>query len=443
MVDRRISQSVLEITALSHDGRGIATLDGKKVFVAGGLPGERVTANIKLNKRRYALAEIDSVDEPSPLRVAPYCPHFGVCGGCALQHLAQSEQIKHKQSVLEEQLWHFGQIKPSHWLPPIKAEPYGYRRKARIGVKYVVKKEKLLMGFREKEGRYLTDCHTCPVLVPELAQLWEPLQALIRGLSIYTHVPQLEVIAADEELALILRHMEPLSAADTEALINFAKDHTITWYLQPKGPASVHKLWPDDGVMRLTYVLPGTGLTLRTHPNDFIQVNREVNQQMIRQAIELLALEPHDRVLDLFCGAGNFTLPLAQQAGSVVGVEGDELMVQRVQENAHDNKLTNISAYQANLFDDPAGAPFMAQTYDKILIDPPRTGAKEVIEWIAKTGAKLICYVSCNPATLARDAGQLAMQGYRLKSVGIMDMFTHTEHTEAMALFERVTDGKA
>lgn len=443
MASRPLSQATLEITALSHDGRGIATLDGKKIFVSGGLPGETVTATIKLNKRRYALAQIETVANPSPLRVTPHCPHFGVCGGCALQHLEQSEQIKLKQSVLEEQLWHFGQIKPSHWLPPIKTEPYGYRRKARIGIKYVVKKEKLLMGFREKDGRFVTDCHTCAVLVPELSRLWEPLKALIGGLSIYNQVPQIEVIAADAELALILRHMEPLSDADQTALVDFAKAQGITWYLQPKGPNTVHKLWPDDGVMRLSYALPGTNLTLRSHPNDFMQVNRVVNQKMIAQALDLLDLKPTDKVLDLFCGAGNFTLPLAQQVSAVVGVEGDAPMVSRVLENAQANQLTNVTAYEANLFDTVPNFPFKGQTFDKILIDPPRTGAKEVIDWISGLKASLICYVSCNPATLARDAGLLAAQGYQLKSVGIMDMFTHTEHTEAMALFERVTDGKA
>ncbi len=423
------------IDALSHDGQGLGTIEGKRCFVPQTLPQERVRVHVYANKRRYAMANLKEVLDPSPDRIKGKCQHFGVCGGCQLQHMTQMQQIELKQSALAQQLEHFGQVQPQQWLAPLKTEPYGYRRKARIGVRYVNKKEKLLLGFREQNGRYLADCDTCEVIHPDVAKLWLPLRALFASLSIFKEIPQVEVAVGDDGIAFVLRHLAAFSDEDIALCIDFAKTYNIQLYLQPKGPKTVHRIWPVEGPERLQYSLQEQGLTLQFHPNDFTQVNAGINQQMVSQAIELLELKREDTVLDLFCGLGNFTLPLAQKTKAVVGVEGDEEMVQRVLENAKLNKLDNVTAYCANLAEDCSAQPWAQQPYDKILIDPPRSGAEAVVPLLAKLNPARIVYVSCNPATLARDAGLLAQQGYQLQKIGIMDMFTHTQHTEAMALF--------
>ncbi len=428
----------LTIEALSHDGQGIASIDGKRCFVPQVLPQEQVKVHIVQDKRRYFIAKLESVITPSASRVAPQCPHFGVCGGCQLQHMSQADQIQLKQNALAEQLQHFGHTQPQEWLPPLKAEPYGYRRKARIGVRYVHKKEKLLLGFREQNGRYLADCDTCHVIHPDVAKLWQPLREMIATLSVYQEIPQVEVAVGDDAIALVLRHLQALNDDDILACTNFAKQYNVHFYLQPKGPDTVHRIWPVDGPQRLHYTLTEQKLKFEFHPNDFTQINAGINQQMVSQAMKLLDLQPSDTALDLFCGLGNFTLPLAQQAHRVVGVEGDEAMVKRVLENAQANQLDNVTAYCANLAEDCMDAPWAKQPYDKILLDPPRTGAQTLIPLLGKLGASRIVYISCNPATLARDAGLLKEQGYLLEKAGIMDMFTHTQHTEAMALFIKV-----
>lgn len=425
------------IEKLSHDGRGIAHIDGKTCFVAHALPGERVRIAVKASKRSFSEATTLAVLSEGDTRVEPQCEHFTICGGCALQHITQDQQLALKQDVLLEQLSHFGGITPENILPPLRSEPYHYRRKARIGLKYVHKKEKIVIGFRERAGRYITDSNTCEVIHPRLAALWEPIREVMQTLSIKQEIPQIECAVGDTQLAMVVRHLQPMLPEDIEQLKTFAQQHNIDLYLQPKGPKTVHLIYPPDGEARLSYSLPAFGVTLKAHPLDFMQVNADINQKMIAQAIALLDIQPNDTVLDLFCGLGNFTLPLARHAHKVVGVEGENTMVERVLENAALNGCDNIEAYCADLSIDCSTQVWAKQSYSKLLIDPARAGAQEVIGLIKTLNPERICYVSCNPATLARDAGLLNDAGYVLQSAGIMDMFTHTHHTEAMALFMR------
>jgi 23S rRNA (uracil1939-C5)-methyltransferase len=425
------------IEKLSHDGRGIAHIDGKTCFVSHALPGERVKIAIKMSKRNYSEATTLEVLSQGDSRVQPQCAHFTVCGGCSLQHVSQDEQIQLKQDVLIEQLNHFGNIHPKTILEPLRAEPYHYRRKARIGLKYVNKMEKIVLGFRERSGRYITDCTSCEVIHPKVAALWEPIREVIQSLSINREIPQIECAVGDTQVAMVLRHLQPLSVEDIDKLKHFAEDYQVDLYLQPKGPNTVHLIYPENGLERVQYSLPDFDVTLQAHPLDFMQVNAEINQKMILRAIELLAIQPDDTVLDLFCGLGNFTIPLAKRAQKIVGVEGEASMVARVLENAVLNQCNNVEAYCADLSQDCSEQPWAKKSYSKLLIDPARAGAEEIIGLIAQLNPQKIVYVSCNPATLARDAGLLCAAGYTLESAGIMDMFTHTHHTEAMALFVR------
>jgi 23S rRNA (uracil1939-C5)-methyltransferase len=425
------------IEKLSHDGRGIAHIDGKICFVSHALPGERVQIAIQSSKRNFSEATTVSVLSQGETRVEPRCGHFTVCGGCSLQHVTQDEQIQLKQSVLLEQFTHFGQITPKTVLSPLRSDPYHYRRKARIGVKYVIKKDRVFIGFRERNGRYLTDCTTCEVIHPRMSVLWEPLREVIAALSVKDQIPQVECAIGDEDLALVFRHLQPLTDEDRAQLMAFAKTHQVDLYLQPKGPSTVHLIYPEGKKERVRYALPAFNLMLEAHPLDFMQVNAEINQQMIARAIELLDLQPTDTVLDLFCGLGNFTLPLSRYAAQVTGVEGEASMVARVLENAALNGCTNVEAYCADLSADCSTQPWAKKSYTKLLIDPARAGAQEILGLINQFNPERLCYVSCNPATLARDAGLLREAGYSLEAAGIMDMFTHTHHTEAMALFVR------
>lgn len=435
----------LSITALSHEGRGIAHREGKIVFVHGALPGERVQAQVTMSHKKYDEAGVTEVIEASADRVPAPCLHFGVCGGCSLQHMAPSAQIVFKQSVLAEQLQHFGGMTPLTWLPPLTNPDHAYRRKARLGVKFVIKKDKLLVGFRERQASYLADLDACAVMDPRLGQAITPLKELIGGLAARDFIAQVEVAAGDDTVALIFRHLEALQGSDVEALIGFCRDRDWQCYLQPGNYETVHRVWPLEGSDRLHYHLPDysapgaatTGLTMAFHPNDFTQVNAGINQRMIKLALDLLDPQPHERVLDLFCGLGNFTLPLATRAREVVGVEGVSAMVDRGYENARANGLNNVSFYAQDLTKDFSEQPWATLGFDKILIDPPRSGALEVIPHLLRFGAKRVVYVSCNPATLARDAGEMAKAGYVLLEAGVMDMFTHTTHVESIAVFER------
>lgn len=432
------NSSTATIKSLSHDGRGITSQGQKTVFVSGALPSETVTYQICKRHERYDEAQLKSIVNPAPTRVTPPCPHFGVCGGCNLQHMSMSMQMKMKQQTLLEQLQHFGQVQPDHILAPLHAEEVGYRRKARLGVKFVYKKNKVLVGFREKSSRYLADLNECHTLHPAIGLKLNALSDLISRLSIKEHIPQIEVAIGDEDIALVFRHMQTLSDQDCQQLTHFGQANHMQIYLQPNNPAPITKLYPDDQHERISYSLPAYNLKFLFHPLDFTQINLPLNRLMVEQAIHLLELRDEDQVLDLFCGIGNFSLALARHAKFVVGVEGDGTMVARAQANAHYNHLQNIEFAVANLFTPNSSSKWLTAKYDKILLDPPRTGAKEIIPHLAQLGAKKILYVSCNPATLARDAGELVHQcGYRLTHAGIMNMFPHTAHTEAMALFEK------
>lgn len=427
----------IEINRLSHEGRGIGTHDGKTVFVSGALPGEKVLARITLVRTRLEEADAVEILTPSPDRVEPPCPHFGVCGGCSLQHMAPAAQIAFKQQVLAEHFRHFGGLEPEVWLPPLVHDTPDYRRKARLGVKYVIKKDSLLVGFRERNSNFLAELSTCRVLDRRIGESLNDLRELINGLQGRDVIPQIEVAAGDDEVALNFRHLAPLSDADREALSGFCQARGWHLYLQPGNYSTVHKVVPAQGADRIHYSLPGFNLRMAFHPVDFTQVNDSINRQMLSLAMEMLNPQRHERILDLFCGLGNFTLPLATLAGHVIGVEGDAAMVERGYENARANGITNVEFYAQDLTADFSGQPWASQGFDALLIDPPRSGALEIVQYLPKFGAKRIVYVSCNPATLARDAGELAKSGYKLKKAGVMDMFTHTAHVESIALFEK------
>lgn len=426
----------LVIGSLSHDGRGVArNAEGKTVFVHGALAGERVMA--RLTQRRKSHDEADAVEvlEASPDRIEPRCPHFGVCGGCSLQHLRPDAQVAAKQQALLDALTHIGKVEPGEILAPlVNASPWGYRRKARLGVKYVPKKGKVLVGFRERGTPYVTDLGECHVLHPRIGELLQPLSALIGGLSIRDKVPQIEVAMDDAQLVLIFRVLEPPSGRDCDALRAFGSEHELFVYLQPGGPDTVA---PLDEAAQLAYALPGFDLSLAFLPSDFTQVNTEINRQMVPKAVDMLDIQLGEQVLDLFCGVGNFTLPLATRAERVVGVEGDAGLVARARANAVRNSLTNVDFHVANLYEDLARPPWLGEHYDKVLLDPPRSGAFEILGHLPRLGARRLVYVSCYPGTLARDAGELVHRhGYRLLAAGVMDMFPHTAHVESIALFE-------
>jgi 23S rRNA (uracil1939-C5)-methyltransferase len=427
----------LTIHALSHDGRGVArNPDGKTVFVHGALAGETVMARLTQTRKSHDEADAVEVLAASPDRVVPHCAHFGVCGGCSLQHLRPDAQVAAKQQALLDALEHIGKVAPERVLAPLVNEtPWGYRRKARLGVKYVPKKGKVLVGFRERGTPYITDLTECPVLHPKIAGLLQPLGALIGGLGLRERVPQVEVAMDDSQLVLIFRVLDEPSASDLEALAAFGREHALSVYLQPGGPDTVA---PLGEAVELAYELPDFAVTLGFLPTDFTQVNSGINRQMVNHALALLEVAPEEQVLDLFCGVGNFSLPLATRARRVVGVEGDAGLVERARANAARNGLDNIGFHVANLYADLERPPWLGEHYDKVLLDPPRSGAFEVLEHLPKLGAKRLVYVSCYPGTLARDAGELVDQlGYRLLAAGVMDMFPHTAHVESIALFEQ------
>lgn len=426
----------LEISDLSHDGRGVATYGEKKIFVHGALPGERVLARVTDRKRNYDEGETVEVIEPSPDRIEPRCPHFGQCGGCSLQHLDAQKQIESKQNTLIQNLERIGKVSPETVWDPITGPQWGYRRKARLSVRYVHKKERVLVGFRERYGRFVADMQECHVLDPRIASRLGALSELIYSMEARSTIPQIEVACGDEVCALIFRHLEPLCDSDLQKLREFAIETGLAVLLQPKGPATIHCLEPSE--IELEFEVAEYGTRLAFGPSDFIQVNAELNQKMIHRALELLQPGKEDRVLDLFCGLGNFTLPLATMAGKVVGVEGDAELVRRAGENAQRNGLENVEFFVADLAEEPGAAPWLKQGYDKVLVDPPRSGAEFILPHIAATGAGRLVYVSCHPASLARDAGILVHQfGFQLIGAGVMDMFPHTGHVESIALFER------
>lgn len=441
---RRPKQKISQLTpldvridSLTHDGRGIGTLEGKKQFVFAALPGELATFKLKSIHSRYNEGEAISIANPSPDRTTPLCPHFGVCGGCSFQHIRHDRQVAIKQDAVLSQLKQVGKTIPEKILPALTGDLWGYRQRARLGVRYVLKKEKIMVGFRERDGRYLADLSICDILDPRVGKNIEGLKQLIRSLSCFEHIAQIELAADKTRVALIIRHLMPLSELDKTLLIAFAKQHAYDIFLQPNAPLPITKLWPEDGVFQLSYALPQFNLRYQFELSDFTQINASVNQAMVAQAIELLNLQNTDRVLDLFCGLGNFTLPLATKAGSVIGIEGSETMVARAQDNAALNQINNAEFYACDLFKPLPQTPWATQAYDKILLDPPRSGAEAVVANIERFQAKLILYVSCDPATLARDTAVLISKGYILESFLIADMFSHTAHVESMALFRK------
>ena len=431
----------LQIIDLSHDGRGVARREGgKTVFVADALPGERVLTRQTGRSRHFDEAATLEVLEASPDRVAPRCAHFGVCSGCVLQHLDESRQILAKQRVLLENFERIGHVAPGAVLPPLTGGAWRYRRKGRFSVRRVEKKDRTLVGFRERDPRFVADLRECHTVVPEVAALIVPLSALVDGLQARREVPQIEFIVGDPEpefdgAALVFRHLQPLGEADLAALRQFGQRHRVAIHLQPRGVDSVHPLWPERP--RHAFRLDPWGITLSFRPLDFIQVNARLNEVMIARALELLDLRPGERVLDLFCGLGNFTLPIARTAAEVVGVEGEAGLVARARDNAALNGLGNAVFHAADLTQDQRATPWMRQGFDKLLLDPPRSGAIEVLKQLPLERFGRIVYVSCHPGSLARDAGFLVNErGWRLLSAGVMDMFPHTAHVESIALFE-------
>ena len=425
------------IESLTLEGQGVARIDGKAVFIEGALPGETVAFRYTSYKQKHDDGKVETLLVPSSERVEPKCAHFGVCGACTWQHIALDAQIQHKQQAMLNNLKHIGKVEPESVFEPLVADGWAYRRKARLGVRWVKAKGKALVGFREKDGRFLADLSRCEILHPTLGEHLTDFQDLITGLEARETIPQIEVAVGDNATALVVRHMEPLSDSDRTQLLEFAREFNYQLYLQPKGPDTVHCIYPQSP--ELYYEHPQFNTRVKFAPLDFFQVNQALNRKMVVRALELLAPQPTDTVLDLFCGLGNFTLPLARQAAEVIGVEGDMAMVERARAAAHANDIHNTDYYACNLMAEDLGRePWLKRRYDKILLDPPRAGAKEVIAQMGKLKASRIVYVSCDPATLARDAGELVhTHGYCLVGAGVMDMFPHTSHVESIAIFER------
>ncbi len=428
---------IAEIESLSHDGRGVTHTEGKAVFIPGVLPGETIKYRYTRRQKKHDEGVLLEVLTASPDRIEPECPHFGICGGCSLQHQAPEAQLRAKQAALMDALQRIGKVAPVRPLSPLGSpDSFGYRRKARLGAKYVRKKERVLVGFRERGQPYIADLSVCHVLHPKVGQLIEPLSQLIDSLTIRERVPQIEVAIDDQQCVLVFRILSVLSDEDRERLRTFGTMHDLHVYLQDAGPDSVQPLGGEP--VDLQYHLPAHDITIHFLPNDFTQVNSGLNHQMIDQALGLLEPESEDRVLDLFCGLGNFTLPIARQVKEVVGVEGDAGLVARARENARLNDIQNSRYYTANLYGELNKEPWIRERFNKALLDPPRSGAFEVLEHLPKLGIQRIVYVSCYPGTLARDAGELVHRhGYKLLAAGVMDMFPHTAHVESIALFEK------
>lgn len=431
----------LEVGDLDAKGLGRAEFEGRKLRVYDALPGEKVMARNLFGRSQRGKVETLEVLEASSDRVEPRCPHYGVCGACNFQHLSIEAQLERKQALLLDTLSQSGSVEPVKIFEPLRGPVWNYRRKARLSVRHVPAKNRVLVGFRERNGRYVADMQTCHILRSEIADALGPLAELIETLDARTTIPQVEVACGDDICALIIRHLEPLSPGDLERLASFSQQSGLLLYLQPKGPETVRPLLEGD--RRLEYGIESSGLSWSFEPLDFVQVNGGLNRAMIERAIDLLEPDADEVVLDLFCGLGNFTLPLARKAGRVVGVEGSELMVERARMNAGRNGLDNVEFVSADLYGDCTQAPWAELDYDKVLLDPPRSGAADLLPWIAAGRARKVLYISCNPQTLGIDADILVNRyGFQLAGAGILDMFPHTTHSEAIALFERKNERK-
>lgn len=450
IIDGMAEQEWLTVDSLDLEARGVARKsDGKVVFIEGALPGEIVTCSTGRSKNNWEQGTMTALKRESAQRVRPLCPHFGLhagaCGGCKMQHLHPQAQVAVKQRVLEDDLWHLAKIKPEQLLRPIEGPAWGYRHRARLSVRHVAKKGTVLAGFHERKSRYVADMQQCPVLPERISRLLMPLRELVGAMEQRDRLPQVELAVGDEVTALVLRHLEPLVEADLQRLREFGARHGLQWWLQPKGPDSVRRL--DDDGPELDYALPEFGVRLRFLPTDFTQVNAAINRVLVGRALGLLQVQRGERVIDWFCGLGNFSLPLATQAAMVLGIEGSEALVQRARDNAARNGLAAKTRFAVRDLFAFSAADLVAQgAAHKWFVDPPREGAFALAKALAElhaapmagwTPPQRIVYVSCNPATLARDAGLLVHQaGYRCTHAGVVNMFPHTAHTESMAVFE-------
>lgn len=427
------------IESLDHEGRGIAHADGKVIFIEGALTGERVTYSSYRKKPSYEQAQVGQILKQTFMRVQPKCAHFAMCGGCSMQHLEPRAQVAAKQRVLEDNLWHIGKVKADTILPPIYGQVWGYRQRARLSVRHVLKKGKTLVGFREKNGKYVADMQHCEILTPKIANLLPLLGQLNESFTNQESLPQIEVAVGEHVDVLVLRILQALTPADEIAIKRFADTHKVQFWLQTKGPETVVPFYPLDAPP-LTYSLPEFGITMPFAPTEFTQVNNEMNRLMVSRAMRLLDPQPGERIADLFCGLGNFTLPIARSGAQVLGIEGSDALVKRARQNAEYNGLPGNTKFMAlNLFEMTAEGFAALGHLDKLLIDPPRDGALELVRSLGGEHApRRIVYVSCNAATLARDAQVLVhTHGYVLKSAGVMNMFPHTSHVESIAVFER------
>ncbi|MCK0512303.1 23S rRNA (uracil(1939)-C(5))-methyltransferase RlmD [Aromatoleum buckelii] len=430
---------VAVIESLDHEGRGVAHVDGKVVFVEGALAGERVEYTVYRQRPSYDLAEVTRIIKASAQRVRPRCEHFGVCGGCSMQHLDSVAQAAAKQRVLEDALWHVGKVRPGIIYAAIHGPSWGYRYRARIGVRVVPKKGGVLIGFHERRSSYIADMRSCPVLPPHVSGMLPALHELVGGLSIADRLPQIEIAIGDTATVLVFRNLLPLTPADEARLAAFADEHGVQVWLQPGAPATAHPLHPK-GATPLAYTLPEFDVAMAFQPTDFTQVNIDINRLLIRRSLQLLDPRPGERIADLFCGLGNFSLPIARCGATVIGVEGSESLVRRGAKNARRNGLHGRNEFHAaNLFEATEDSLAALGRLDKLLIDPPREGAIAVVKALSvlQSPARIV-YVSCNPATLARDAAVLVHEkGYVLRGAGIANMFPQTSHVESIALFER------
>jgi 23S rRNA (uracil1939-C5)-methyltransferase len=427
-----------QIESLDQEGRGIARRGGKTVFIEGALTGEVVTASVYRKKPSYEQANVQRILRESSQRVTPQCVNFGLCGGCSLQHLDARAQVAAKQRVLEDNLWHIGKVRADQMLSPLYGPAWGYRRRARMTARYVFKKGGSLIGFHEKRSSFVADMKSCEVLPPNISKLLPLLRELVNQLSIRERLPQIEVACGEAADVLVLRVLEPPSEADQAILRAFADAQGVHLYLQPKGPETAHPFWPEAAA-DLYYALPEFGIKMPFFPTEFTQVNHEVNRVLVHRAVMLLAPQAGERIADMFCGIGNFSLPVARSGAQVTGIEGSASLVRRAAENAAYNGLSENVRYQTiNLFEITAEAFAALGPFDRMLIDPPRDGAAELVKSLVSAPPARIVYVSCNPATLARDASMLVHeQGYTLNAAGVVNMFPHTAHVESIAVFDR------
>jgi 23S rRNA (uracil1939-C5)-methyltransferase len=424
------------VVDLTHEAEGVVR-EGKTAFVSGALTGERVSFRRRSFHKSHDEAELLEVIEASPDRVTPKCAHFGVCGGCALQHLAPEAQIAAKQKELATNLERIGNVQPATWLPPLLGPHWGYRRRARLSSRYVTKKGRSLVGFRERQGKYVADVRRCEVLAEPVGELVGTLADLLTGMDARESIPQIEVALSDGERALVVRNLTALGDADLDKLREFERTQGLRILLQPGGLHSIVPLTP--GPLDLHYRLDAFDLKLDFGPTDFVQVNAAINQSMVARAIELLEVGPADRVLDLYCGLGNFTLPLARRAAAVTGVEGEAGLIERARANARANGISNAEFHVGDLSQPPEPTiPWMRGRYDAVLLDPPRVGAREVLSAVAHLAPRRVVYISCHTGSLARDLGVLTHElGFRLRAAGVLDMFPHTTHVESMAVLDR------